>query len=170
MLFRRVSCCAVLAILCVALLKSDAAPPTTIPVEGLRQNTPRVHALSGARIVVAPGRVVEQGTVVVRDGVIEAVGNMKAPDDARVWNLEGKTIYAGLFDAYGETSLDANAAKSGSPYWNPLVSPQVAVVDLYKSDSGLNKQLRDQGVTARLCWATTASCWSSGPPKEESRP
>jgi len=146
----RVSWCAVPAIVCVALLKSHAAPPTTIPVEGLRQNTPRVHALTGARIVVAPGRIVEKGTVVVRDGVIEAVGDVKAPADARVWDLEGKTIYAGFIDGYGEASLDADTAKSGSPYWNSLVTPQISVADHYKADSGLNKKLRDQGVTARL--------------------
>jgi N-acetylglucosamine-6-phosphate deacetylase len=146
----RVSWCAVAAILCVALLKSHAAPPTTIPVVGLRQNTPRVHALTGARIVVAPGRIVENGTIVVRDGVIEAVGNMKAPADARVWNLEGKTIYAGFIDAYGETSISSNVASSSSPYWNALIAPQVAVADHYKADSELNKKLRNQGVTARL--------------------
>ncbi|MDA1052814.1 MAG: amidohydrolase family protein [Planctomycetota bacterium] len=146
----RVCGCAVLAILCVALLKSDAAPPTTVPVEGLRQNTPRVHVLTGARIVVAPGRVVEKGMVVVRDGVIEAVGDVKAPADARVWNLEGKTIYAGFIDGYGETSIGSDVAKSGSPYWNPLVTPQMSVADHYKADADLNKKLRNQGVTARL--------------------
>jgi N-acetylglucosamine-6-phosphate deacetylase len=146
----RVSWCAVAAILCVALLKSHAAPPTTIPVEGLRQNTPRVHALTGARIVVSPGRIIEKGMVVVRDGVIEAVGNLDAPADARVWNLEGKTIYAGFIDAYGETSISSNAASSSSPYWNALITPQVAVANHYKADSELNKKLRHQGVTARL--------------------
>ncbi|MEO8494148.1 MAG: amidohydrolase family protein [Planctomycetota bacterium] len=148
----RVSWYALLSLFCVALLKSHAAPPTTIPVEGLRQNTPRVHALTGARIVVAPGRVFENGTVVVRDGVIEAVGDkdMKTPNDARIWDLAGKTIYAGFIDAYGETSIDGELAKSGSPYWNPLVTPQAAVADHYKADADVNKKLRDQGVTARL--------------------
>lgn len=69
-----------------------AAPVTTRPVEGLRSNTPDVHALVGARIVVSPGHVIEQGTVVVRDGRIEAVGRVETPADARVWELSGKTI------------------------------------------------------------------------------
>ena len=30
----------------------------TRPVEGLRENTPEVHALVGGRIVVSPGRVI----------------------------------------------------------------------------------------------------------------
>ncbi|MEM8933078.1 MAG: amidohydrolase, partial [Acidobacteriota bacterium] len=58
---------------------------------------PGVHALTGARIVTAPGQVIESGTLVVRDGIIEAVGaDVTAPDDARVWELEGLTLYPGL--------------------------------------------------------------------------
>ena len=32
----------------------SAAPPSTAPVDGLRQNTPHLHALVGATIVAAP--------------------------------------------------------------------------------------------------------------------
>ncbi|HRX80559.1 MAG TPA: amidohydrolase family protein, partial [Pirellulaceae bacterium] len=146
----RVCWCAASAVLFVTLLKSHAAPPTTIPVEGLRHNTPRVHALTGARIVIAPGRVVEQGTVVIRDGVIEAAGDVKPPADARIWDLNGKTIYAGFIDAYGEASISSDAAKAGTPYWNSLITPQLAIANHYKASSDANKKLRAQGVTARL--------------------
>lgn len=43
----------------------------TRPAEGLRQNTPNVHALTNARIVVAPGRVLEKATLVVRNNIID---------------------------------------------------------------------------------------------------
>ena len=102
-----------------------AAPPSTEPVEGLHENTPAVHALVGARIVVAPGRVIGRGTLVVRDGVIEAVGPEAAvPGDARVWPMEGKTIYAGLIDAYSPVSIDAVSTTRGAPHWNAQVQPQ----------------------------------------------
>src|SRR5690606_8687527 len=35
----------------------------TEPVTGLRENPPGVHAFTGARIVVAPGRVLENATL-----------------------------------------------------------------------------------------------------------
>ena len=38
-----------------------------------RAAAPRVYAIVGARLVPAPGQVVERGTVVVRDGLIAAV-------------------------------------------------------------------------------------------------
>ncbi|RMH17322.1 MAG: hypothetical protein D6696_16030 [Acidobacteria bacterium] len=62
---------------------------------------PQVHALTGARIVVAPGRVVESGTVVIRDGIVSAAGDaVEPPADARLHDLAGLTIYPGLIDAY----------------------------------------------------------------------
>jgi len=64
-------------------------------------STPRVHAIVGARIVTAPGQVIERGTIVMRDGVIEAVGaNVRVPADARVWEGAGLTVYPGMIDAF----------------------------------------------------------------------
>ena len=49
------------------VVPASAAPRTvTTPVEGLRDASPRVHALVGGRIVVAPGKVIENGTLVLR--------------------------------------------------------------------------------------------------------
>src|SRR5262245_57817526 len=63
--------------------------------------TPRVHAIVGARIVVAPGQVIERGTIVIRDGVIVAAGaNVAVPPDARVWRGDSLTVYAGMIDSY----------------------------------------------------------------------
>jgi imidazolonepropionase-like amidohydrolase len=80
-----------------ALLAAAAlaiAPPA-------RAATPRVHAIVGARIVPAPGQVIERGTVVMRDGLIVAVGaNVPVPPDARVWPGDSLTVYAGLVDAF----------------------------------------------------------------------
>ena len=87
------------------------------PVEGLRDASPRVHALTGARIVTAPGAVIERGTVVLRDGLIAAVGpdaDVNVPADARVWPAEGKTIYAGLVEPLAEVHLPA-ALKAPAP-------------------------------------------------------
>jgi N-acetylglucosamine-6-phosphate deacetylase len=128
-----------------------AAPTSTSPVEGLRQNTPAVHALTNVRIVPEPGRTIEKGTIVVRDGVIEAVGaDVKPPADARIWDLDGKTAYAGLIDAYGEINVTADLQKSGAAHWNQNVSPQLDVAEHYTADDALNTKLRSQGITARL--------------------
>ena len=66
--------------------KATGGPaPSTQPVEGLRENTAKVHALTGARIVVSPEQAIERGTIVLRDGVIEAVGpDVQITPDARL--------------------------------------------------------------------------------------
>ena len=147
MSLRRVCCCAVLTIVTAF---AQAAPPNTRPVQGLRKSTPRVYALINARIVVAPGRVIDKGNVIIRDGSIKAVGDVMLPPDARVLNLEGSTIYAGLIDAFTEVSVNTDLAKSGAPHWNDMIMPQLQVADQYKADEAMNKKLRGQGVTARL--------------------
>ena len=64
------------------MLLPGAVWSQTAPIEGLRTNTPQVHALINARIVQQPGKVVEKGTVVLRDGVIASVGeNVTLPAD-----------------------------------------------------------------------------------------
>lgn len=122
---------------------------STRPADGLRTNTPSVYALVDAKIVVAPGREIEKGTVVVRDGVLEAVGaDVKPPADARVIDLARKTIYAGLIDAFAE--IDVPAPTGGANHWNANIVPQVDVAAVYLGDAKTNATLRGQGITARL--------------------
>ena len=74
---------------------SELLPP------GFRPLPLGVHALVGGKIVVKPGEVIEGGTIVIRDGFIQAVGaDITAPADARVWDMKGTTIYAGFIEPY----------------------------------------------------------------------
>jgi hypothetical protein len=51
----------------------------------------RAYALTGARVLAAPGKTIDSGVVVVRGGVIEAVGpaGTPIPADAEVVDLSG---------------------------------------------------------------------------------
>jgi imidazolonepropionase-like amidohydrolase len=93
-----------LSLLAVACLAANAA-------EG-----PQVYAIKGARIVRVSGPPIENGTVVLRDGVIEAVGeNATPPADAWVIDGKGLTVYPGLVDALSTWGLPgaAPAAPTG---------------------------------------------------------
>ncbi len=139
-----------MAFVAAAVTSAVAAPPTTVPPQGLRDNLPALHALVGGRIVVAPGEVIESGTIIVRDGVIEAVGaDVAVPPGARVWDLSGRWIYPGLFDAFSELPAGPNNA-AGPGYWSDQITPQVRAETLYKTDAGANAKLRSQGITVRL--------------------
>ncbi|HEY3350823.1 MAG TPA: amidohydrolase family protein [Thermoanaerobaculia bacterium] len=76
---------------------------------------PHVYALVNARVVTAPGKVIEKGTVIVRGGVIAAVGAAGAvaePADAQVMDLEGQTVSPGLIDPYVTVSRLSGARPS----------------------------------------------------------
>src|SRR2546421_1121319 len=157
------------------LAVSGAAQVTTVPKQGIRENDPRMHALTNARIIVAPGKTIEKGTVLIRDGlIVEAGPDVKVPAEARVWDLAGKTIYPGFIDAYSHLNLpetlkpepprtdtdsdDPNAKPKevpkenakGTRSWNPRVTPERRAADYLNLDKKATKALRDLGFASAL--------------------
>ena len=61
---------------------------------------PRAVAITQATVVTAPGQQIENGRVILRDGVIVAVGaDVPIPADAEVIEVPGHVVYAGFIDA-----------------------------------------------------------------------
>ncbi|HEX8200598.1 MAG TPA: amidohydrolase family protein, partial [Isosphaeraceae bacterium] len=76
---------------------------------------PAAYAIRGATIVPGAGEPVVGGTVVVRDGVIEAVGpddRVPAPFDAEVIDGRGLHVYPGFLDLYTTLGVPAGTARS----------------------------------------------------------
>ncbi len=68
------------------------------------------YAITNARIVVSPERTIASGVILMRDGLIQAVGdNVAIPADARIYDAKGLTVYAGWIDAYTHYGLAALA-------------------------------------------------------------
>jgi len=58
------------------------------------------YALTNVRIVTAPGKVIDRGTIIIRDGRIAAVGaDVAIPAGVVRMDLTGHSVYAGLIDA-----------------------------------------------------------------------
>jgi imidazolonepropionase-like amidohydrolase len=73
-------------------------------------------ALRGARVVTVSGPVLEKGTVLLRNGLIEAVGeNVDLPKDAWVVDAQGLTVYPGLIDALSTVGLPETPAQPTTP-------------------------------------------------------
>lgn len=85
------------------------SPGAELAAPGFRATPLGVHALINARVFARPDTVFSNATVLLRDGLIVAVGPaVTPPPDARIWDLRGHTIYAGFVDAYlnlGATNL-----------------------------------------------------------------
>ena len=72
------------------------------------------YAVTNARIVTVSGATIEKGTVVIRNGLIDAVGaNVATPADAQVIDATGLTVYPGFIDALTSLGLTPTAAPVG---------------------------------------------------------
>ena len=81
-------------------------------------------ALRGARIVTVSGPVLEKGTVLLRNGLIEAVGeNVSLPKDAWVVDAQGITVYPGLIDALSTVGLPEAPAQPAAPRGETPATP-----------------------------------------------
>jgi imidazolonepropionase-like amidohydrolase len=148
----------VAALILAALLAAPAAlvgqqASRTEPVTGLRDNPIRLHALTGARVVVAPGRVLESATVVIRDGLIDAVGaNVQPPAGARVWDVSGHTIYPGFIDAHADLGMDDAPEEGdvGPTHWNPQVRAWFSTASQLQDDEDRRSALRSLGFGTAL--------------------
>ncbi len=138
----------------------------TRPAVGIRQNTPSVHAFTNAKLIIAPGKVIEKGTLVIRNGVITAVGaSVKVPADARVWDMTGMTISAGLIDSYSDIGVPKKpqqgsgqmfgggqpqqpaAEARGEKHWNDNVLAAQNADELFSPDAKAAEKLRGMGFT-----------------------
>ena len=86
-----------------AALFAPAEPPSWI-------------AIRNARIVPVSGPVIPKGAVLMRGGLIEAVGeNLSIPAGAWVIEGDGLTVYPGLIDALGTWGLPQAAPAAAAP-------------------------------------------------------
>ena len=132
----------------------------------------------GAKVVVKPGEVIDGATIVIRDGLIQAVGkDLAPPADARVRQLKGATIYAGFIDAclsfdstnrpvtttgletgsvpaaggvnfFGVPGADRDHARAGPGYEVAPVKPEERVARNFAPDKKLLASARELGFTA----------------------
>jgi imidazolonepropionase-like amidohydrolase len=71
-------------------------------------------ALTNARIQTVTKGVIDKGTILIRKGLIEAVGPaVTVPADARVMDLAGKTVSPGVIDLTSALGLSAAPAAGG---------------------------------------------------------
>lgn len=129
-----------------------------------------VYAITNARVVIVSGSTIERGTVVIRDGLIAAVGaNVTTPPDARSIDGTGLTVYPGLIDAstslaiprpspspaagggggglaglFGQTAPSAVSPNSTQP---PGLQPEIFAADIIRPGGPEVEAARNAGIT-----------------------
>ena len=156
--FRRTKLIVLASALGLGLLQ--AQEPATFPRNGTYDEREGHYAFTNARILVAPGRVIEKGNLVIKQGKIVAVGpTVPLPKDAVVFDLQGKHIYPGLIDLYAEYGLPAASAagkspdvypqmlsnKAGAYHWNEALKPEFEAAAVFRPVKKEAEERRKQG-------------------------
>ncbi len=138
--------CALLLVLQTPAAAQDEVPDVT-----------RTFAIENARVVQAPGQVIERATIIVRDGLIAEIGpDVAIPFDARRIAADSLTVYAGFIDGLSYAGVEEpNTDENGDvehpgnpPNDRAGIQPQRMARDhLDPSDSDI-EALREIGFTS----------------------
>lgn len=151
-------------------LASLAVPATTLVTA--QRSAIDTYAITNAKIIPVSGSIIERGTVVIRDGLIVAVGErVTAPADARVIDGTGLSVYPGLFDTntnlgipapspapspggggFGQAQLRAATPTTSGPNSTqpPGLQPEVMVEDSIRPTGTDIETARTNGITTAL--------------------
>lgn len=95
--------------LALALTASLAIPAWT------QTAAPTSYAIKGGKVFTLAGPAIENGTVLIRDGKIAAVGaGIAIPQDAQVIDATGLEVYPGMFDPVTQIGLNEVSAVSAT--------------------------------------------------------
>ncbi|MER3632316.1 MAG: amidohydrolase, partial [Blastocatellia bacterium] len=107
----------------------------------------QTYAIRDARIVTVSGPVIEKGTIVIRDGLIEAVGpEARIPADAKIFEGSGLTVYPGFIDSLTNLGLPTPTPRPtpSGPSGFPLPLAAAAATSSQPSNSNYPAGLRPE--------------------------
>lgn len=125
---------------------------TAAVLAGEEPNRPRVFAIENARIVPVSSAPIERGVIVLRDGLIEAVGSSaEIPADAWVIDGLGLTAYPGFIDAMSSLGMPEpkgnGGPRSSGPQDRPATTPWTTGAEVFQPPKDAVKAWRDGGFT-----------------------
>ncbi len=143
----------------ILLLAVAVFPRHTHAQEELRPVSTK-YAITNATIVQAPGRVIQNGTIIFENGVIQSIGsNSKIPADAWVIKADSMYVYAGFISGMSNigvpkpkderVDLDSKL-KQNPPYDKAGITPATNVVDGIKQEDKSIEEFRKLGFTAAV--------------------
>ena len=117
------------------------------------------YAIRNAKIVTVSGATIDRGTVVIRNGLIEAVGaDARVPADAQVFDGTGLTVYPGFTDALTNLGVPAAARPTtgGPGGGGPNAAAAAAAAQAPASNSNYPPGLRPEELTIEAITASEA--------------
>ncbi len=139
----------VLFFLSISLVKAQDYFPTNSGVKTTKSN---LIAFINATIYVTPDLIIQNSTLLVKDGKVAEVGkSVKIPEGAKIIDLKDKTIYPSFIDLYSDfgiakpKSTPSNSrttqyeAEREGYYWNDHIRPETNPIEDFKFDDKKRK-------------------------------
>ena len=136
----------------------------TFPANDVANPKEGCYAFTNASIVKDAQTTLQNATLVIRRGKIEAVGNnIAVPKDAVVIDCKGKYIYPAFIDIYSDYGMPAisqttgaggggffrtqqlTSNNKGAYGWNQAIKPETEASKIFTEDDTKAKALRDIG-------------------------
>lgn len=133
---------------------------TTFQTNGVQDERPSLYAFTGVTLHVDYQTVIENATLIIKDGKVNQVGaNIAPPKNAIAYNLTGYHIYPSFIDLHTEYGITPAKREGGSrwdgpqmesnkkgPYgWNQAIKPETEAIQLFKVDEKAAEALRKIG-------------------------
>jgi imidazolonepropionase-like amidohydrolase len=136
----------------LTLAVASAVAQVTFPYNGISDQRDGLYAFTNATIFKSYNQKLDNATLVIRKGRVEAVGvGVKIPAAAVVVDCSGKTIYPAFIDLFTSYGLPENkpsarergnrgggpqmlSSKAGSFAWNEALKPEYHAVDDFRPD------------------------------------
>lgn len=127
---------------CYSLTAQDYFPNNS----GVNTNNSNYKALTNAKVYITPTEVIDNATLLIRDGKVVNVGtNIKLPVNTTIVNLSGKSIYPSFIDMYTDFGIEKPKRASGSGpqydtsrsgyYWNDHIMPDQKALSSFNYDN-----------------------------------
>ncbi|WP_289021175.1 amidohydrolase family protein [uncultured Salegentibacter sp.] len=126
--------------------------------DGVKNPQTNYTVFKNAKIHVSPQEIIENGSFVVKDGKITAIGkSVKEPTNSIVIDLEGNEVYPSFIDLYssfGVKELKTAQRSNGQPqyqasregyYWNDHIRPETKAVEVFSYDDKAATSLHKAG-------------------------
>ncbi len=142
------------SIFCVLLSVAYGQEPTN----GMIRSNASYYAFTHATIMVSPGEVITNATLLIKGNEIIKIGKrVLIPNDAVELDCEGRTIIPSFIEL--STSIGVQKAKSlktgqspqlesmkqGPYYWNEAIHPEIDAAELYQPNDKVNEALIKSG-------------------------
>lgn len=134
----------------------------TFPTNGTSNPNHSIYAFVNAKIIVDADVSYDNGTMIIQDGLIKAVGTkINIPKGSVIIDLKGKSIYPSLIDAYTNYGMSEvkkgnawgvqmNSATKGAYGWNQAIKAEAEAAKTFVADSKSAEELRKLGFGTAL--------------------